>query len=294
MIRFSWFYSSIAILFLFCGSDLHGQIAVTDDLQRIITLPAPAKQVVSLAPSITETLFAIDAGDQVAGVTDYCNYPPKAKTKHRVGGVINPSIETIISLKPDLIIVSMEGNVREDFNTLVDLGVPVFVTNPRTFEGIHKSIRDIGALTGRREQAARLVWSMRKREDSIKAFSKEEKKKTLCIVSLQPLIVVGSKTFLSELLDLAGARNVAGSMPSTYPAISREAVIKQNPEVIIVMSDAVSNTEDLVSHYPEWKQLDAVRDARVFRIDSDLVSRPGPRAIDALATLFHLLHGEQK
>ena len=187
------------------------QIEILDDLNRTVSLPSSAQRIVSLAPSITETLFAIAAGNQAVGVTDYCNYPKEATAKAHVGGITNPSIETIVSLQPDLIILSMEGNVREDFEKLLGFGIPVFVSNPRTLHGIYKSIEDLGILTDRTEEAAQLVHSMQAREESVIRTVPKTKKRTLLIVSLQPLIVVGGGTFLSELLSIAGAMNLAGS-----------------------------------------------------------------------------------
>lgn len=287
-------YSCCVVLFLTTQAGLSFQISLVDDLDRTVSLPSPAQRVVSLAPSITETLFAVGAGDQVAGVTDYCNYPEEAKHKPRVGGIVNPSMEAIISLKPDLIILSMEGNVREDFSKLLSFGIPVFVTNPRTLAGIYKSIYDIGMLTGYREQASQLVHTMQAREESVRSAAQGKKRKVLFIVSLQPLIVVGSKTFLAELIDLAGGLNIAGMSVATYPTYSREAVVAENPEILFLMSDVPADPHGLVNLYPEWKQTDAEKNGNVFSVNADIVSRPGPRAIDGLETLFHFLHGEQK
>lgn len=267
------------------------QITVTDDLGRAVTLPQIPARIVSLAPSITETLFAIGAGDQVAGVTDYCNYPAGAATKARVGGMINPGVETIVGLRPDLILLSMEGNVRDDFRTLTSLGIPVFVSNPRTLRGIDKSITDVGMLTGRTEQAARIVQEMQARERAVVApIRARVEPSVLLIVSLQPLMVAGSGTFLSEILTLAGGRNLAGSSPSTYPLFSRETVVEQNPDVLLVLSDAGGDIRNVTDLYPEWRRLAAVRRNRVHLVDSDLLSRPGPRAAEALEHVAGLLH----
>lgn len=271
------------------------QISLVDDLQRKLTLDSPAKRVVSLAPSITETLFAIGAGDRVVGVTDYCNYPAEAKTKQRVGGVINPNIETIISLKPDLIVLSMEGNVREDFNKLTSFGIPVFVTNPRNLAGIYTSVAQLGSLTGQSAQAMTLVHSLKMRADSIVlAASSSKSRNALLFVSLQPIIVVGRGTFLAELIELAGGINTAAHTSSTYPAYSREAVLKDNPDVLIFMSGILSNPAELSQFYPEWKTLNAFRRKKIFVIDSDIVSRPGPRAVDGLEMLYKLIHEGQE
>lgn len=287
------FYFLSGILFLTARA-LSAPLSILDDLSRVVVLSSPAQRIVSLAPSITETLFAVGSSDQVVGVTDYCNFPESAKKKTRVGGVVNPSIEAIISLTPDLIILSMEGNVREDFNKLLSFGIPVFVTNPRSLSGIHKSIMDIGVLTGHTQEAVRLVHGLQTREDSVTRAAFPPGKRILFIVSLQPLIVVGSNSFLAELLERAGGFNVAATSPSTYPTYSRESVVKEKPEVLFVMSDVVADVDQLVTLFPEWRGIDAVRTGSVHRIDADIVSRPGPRAIDGLEILFHFLHGEHK
>ena len=279
-----------SVLLLAVSYPAFSQISFVDDLNRTVTLSSPAKRIVSLAPSITETFFAIGAGNSVVGVTDYCNYPPEAKTKQRVGGVVNPSIETIVSLKPDLIVLSMEGNVREDFKKLTSFGIPVFVTNPRNLQGIYTSIEQLGTLTGRKETADRLVKSLRSRADSVHAIVvKGKRRSVLVFVSLQPIIVVGQNTFFAELIELAGGMNAVKKGASTYPTYSREAVLKSNPDVLIFMSDILANPANLVTLFPEWTKLNAYRHKRIFRIDADIVSRPGPRAVDGIETLHDLL-----
>ncbi len=271
----------------------NSQISLVDDLGRTVVRSAPAQRIVSLAPSITETLFAIGAGDQIVGVTDYCNYPAEAVTKQHVGGVVNPNIETIVHLKPDLIVLSMEGNVREDFTKLTSFGIPVFVTNPRNLLGIYTSVGQLGILTGRTTNAAQLVKSLRLRADSIRAIVANEKKQTVMIfVSLQPIIVVGQNTFLAELIGLAGGTNAVTKGTTTYPTYSREAVLKDNPDVLIFMSDVLTNSADLAQLFPEWTNLKAYRQRRVFRINPDIVARPGPRAIDGLEALHTLLRAK--
>jgi len=260
------------------------QVAVTDDLNRSIVFEQAATRIVSLAPSITETLFALGVGNRIVGVTDYCNYPAEAPTKPHVGSMLSPSIETIVGLEPDLVVMSMEGNTREAFDLLDNLGVRVFVTNPRTLDGIYKSIINLGILTGATDEAGELVHKMKQREDLLRA-GVTQKTKTMMIVSLQPLLVVGADTFLAELLSIAGGENVAAETGLTYPAYSRESVIATNPDVILLTSGLLGSPDDLVSLYPEWQRLTAVKDKRVFVVDSDIVSRPGPRAIDGLEAI---------
>jgi iron complex transport system substrate-binding protein len=279
------------VFLLLISGQLCAQIRVHDDLHRAISLAAPAQRIVSLAPSITETLFALGAGDQIAGVTDYCTYPAEARTKPRVGGVINPSIEAIVGLRPDLVVMSMEGNTRQDFEKLVELGVPVFVSNPRSLEGIFHSIKQLGVLTGRADTARRLVEHLRTRAAQIAArAARLSKPSVLLFVSLQPMIVVGRGTFMAELIERAGGRNCAAHSASSFPAYSREAVLKDDPDVLIFLSDVLPDSAALVRLYPEWSGLRAVRANALLRVEADIVSRPGPRVVDALEMLFRFLH----
>lgn len=267
------------------------QIRVVDDLGRSVSVPEPAQRIVSLAPSLTETLFAIGAGDAVAGVTSYCTYPAAAAKKPKVGGMVNPNLEAIVALRPDLIVLSMEGNVREDFDRLTALGVPVFVSNPRSLAGIRTSIQQLGALTGRAGAAGELSHKLAAQEDEIIRGVSGPKARTLLIVSIHPLIVAGGRTFLNELLVAAGAVNLAARFPSTYPTLSREAVVSEDPDLILVASDVVADTRLLFNEFPEWKTLKAAERNSIYRFDADLVSRPGPRSVEALRLIAQLVRG---
>ena len=276
----------------FAAAIAAGQVSLVDDTGRTVSLRAPARRVVSLAPSITETLFAVGAGDRVAGVTDYCNYPPEARRLPRVGGMINPNIETIVALKPDVVLLSMEGNIRDDYRKLASLGIPVFVSNPRTLDGIYRSITQIGTLTGREEDAARTVQEMKAREQAARARAGKSPVRTLLVVSIQPLIVAGRNTFINELLVAAGGVNLAAFAKGNYPAYSRETVVANNPDAILITSDAISDVGSLTRTFPEWTIVSAVRHRKVYAVNADIVSRPGPRAVLALESLVHLLHPE--
>jgi iron complex transport system substrate-binding protein len=266
------------------------QDTFTDDLQRRVTIRVPAQRIVSLAPSITETLFAIGAGAQVVGVTDYCTYPAEARRKPRVGGIINPSIEAIIGLRPDLVIMSMEGNVRDDFRKLTSLGVSVYVTNPRTLQGIYASMTQLGSITGTADSAARVVARLRLREQAVRARAGKIPVRTLMVVSLQPLIVAGRNTFIQELLEAAGGVNLAAYAKGNYPVYSRETLLANNPDVILLTSDVLGDVSALPRMFPEWYIVSAIRHKRVYRVEADLVSRPGPRALDALESIVYILH----
>jgi iron complex transport system substrate-binding protein len=269
----------------------HTQIVVTDDLGRVVVLRAPAQRIVSLAPSLTESLFAIGAELRIAGVTTFCNYPERARDIPPVGGMINPSIEAIVSRSPDLITLSMEGNTRTDFTKLTSLGIPVYVSNPRTLSGIYHSIEQLGILTGLTAQARTLIDSLKRKEQVLRSAVSPQPVSTLFFVSLQPLIVAGKNTLLNELLTIAGARNIADGLPGNYPVISREVVLHENPEVLLLTTDLAGDSETLTALFPEWTLLNAIRQHRVYRLNTDVVSRPGPRAVEGLELLIACLHG---
>ena len=265
------------------------ELSLRDDLGRQVSLDAPAKRVVSLAPGLTESLFAIGAGDEVVGVTTYCTYPPEAQSRQSVGGMTTPSVEAITALSPDLVVATVEGNVREDVLTLERIGIPVFVTNPRTLEGIRRSLTQLGTLTGHEEEAIRLAGTLKDREDSLREKAPLPPVRALLVLALRPLVVAGSGTFLDDLMRTAGAENLGASSVGSYPTISRESVAARDPEVLMLLSDAVRDTARLLEEFPEWRTMTAVREGRLVILDSDLLSRPGPRAVEALAQLSSVL-----
>ena len=263
-----------AVLLLLSPVQLWAQILLVDDLHRTVTLAAPARRVVSLAPSVTETLFAIGAADQVVGVTDYCNYPPEARRKTHVGGMINPSIEALLGLNPDLVVLSMEGNMREDFRRLTSLGVPLFITNPRTLGGIYRSIEQLGKLTGRADSAQQLA----ARERAARSRAPQSPVRSLFVVSVEPLMVAGRNTFMHELLTAAGGTNLAAFTRGTYPTYSRETLVANNPDVIFITSDAIASTASIDAMFPEWGFTSALRHKRVYLVDADMMNAPTDRA----------------
>jgi iron complex transport system substrate-binding protein len=267
------------------------KVVVTDDLGRTVTLPAPARRIVSLAPSLTESLFAIGAGSLVVGRTTFCDYPAEARRVAEVGGMTNPSIERVVALTPDLVVVSMEGNLREDARRLSDLGIPVYVSNPRTLSGIYHSLEHLALLTGRRTEGSHLVDSLRSRERLLEGRMPTVHPSVLLFVSLRPLMAAGANTLLDDLLRRAGGRNLAGALRGHYPTISREAVLVHDPEVIVCTSEIMAGPDVLLTLFPEWSRLQAVRNGKVVPIDANVISRPGPRALQGLALLITALHG---
>ena len=266
--------------------------ALIDDLGHSVALSNPPRRIVSVAPSLTEIVYLLGSDSSLVGVTDYCDYPEAAKKKARIGGMLNPSIERILALDPDLVLMSGSGNLKSDYDQLTSAGVRVFVSYPRSIEGVLKSIRDCGVLTGRQPAADSMTNLLRARCDSLSRFAATRKgASVLMLLSLNPLIAIGPGTFLNELLTMANGKNIVRDSSMAYPVISREEVIRRQPDVIIATNDIVRSKGDILAAYPEWKSLTAIRNGRVTLVDASCVSRPGPRIVDGLESILHAIHG---
>lgn len=264
---------------------------ITDDIGRKVSLDNPPQRIISLAPSITEMLFAIDSGAALVGVTDYCNYPPAAKRITSVGGMIVPNFERIAALQPDLILVTVEGNSKEDFIKLESLGYKIFVTNPRTIDDIYLSFAYFGKILRKDTTTAKLIQKLKVREQHIRQkVMKEKNPKVFTIISLKPLMTAGPSTFIHQLLVKAGSKNIAEKAAVPYPILNREEIIHQQPDFLIVTNEAAPSVQTLLKEFPEWKDLHAIQNGKVLIIDGDLLSRPGPRIIDGLEILARVFH----
>jgi iron complex transport system substrate-binding protein len=289
-------YSVLVLLWVAsCTGDRErplGPVSAVDDLGRTVNLQSPAQRIVSLAPSITETLFTLGLDSTVIGVTDFCDYPPRARQRAHVGGMLNPALEKIVSLRPDLVLMSGSGNVQTDFTKLSKLGLTVFVTYPKTLDGIFKSILDIGALVGRPATADSLVRALRSREANIQHQAHQHKvRSVLFLVSVRPLISVGPGTFIAEMIRQCNATNISENAPIAYPMLSREEILSGDPDCIVVTSDAVKDRSEVMDAFSEWQHLRAITDSAVTLVDADLVTRPGPRIVEGLAALCSAIHG---
>jgi len=268
-----------------------GTQAVLDDFGVGVHLPRNPQRIVSLAPSVTETLFALGVEGQVIGVTDFCDFPEAARGKPKVGGILNPNIERIVELKPDVVIMSTSGNMRGDYDKLKALGVSLFVTNPRSLNGVLKSIRDLGSLIHREDTADSVVAALRAKLRRLEETTKTKSTpRVLFLLSLNPIVTVGQGAFLDELITLAHGHNISGDAGMPYPMISREEIYIREPEVILATHDVAMSVNEVLAAYPEWSRLPAVRDKRVVLLDANLVTRPGPRIVDALEAIILGIH----
>ncbi len=280
------------------SADNDAATRITDSLGRSVTLSATPRRIVSLAPSVTEILFAIGAGTLVVGDTSYCNFPPEADALPEVGGFSAKSIsvEAIVGLQPDLVIAGTASQ-QPVVESLEQLDIPVLVLAPDSFDAVYAGIAQLGEITGHTSAADQVVADMRSRVDAVTARVAEipaaERPSVFWEVSDDPLYTSGPQTFVGQLIELAGATNLFADAQEDYPQISAETVVERNPDIIIgPSSQAEKLTPVLLSRRPGWSSVQAVRDSRVYTLDGDIVSRPGPRLVEALETLADVLYGD--
>jgi iron complex transport system substrate-binding protein len=285
----------ILVIPLLFGTEGEAPAAIfTDEVGRTIEINGPPQRIISVAPNVTEILFALGLEDRLVGVSIYCQYPPKALKKEKIGGYINPSLEKIVALRPDLVIGIAEGDLRTFVDKLASLKVPVYITNPRDALEVLTSIRKIGEVTFAPEPASRIVRSMeeriRKVQDKVRG---RPRPRVLHILDFNPLISAGKGTFVDDLIRLAGGRNVAEAATGKYPRFSMEEVLVQDPEVILLAS--MKSQDPLVKQrrwWERWKTISAVKLGRIYVLDSDLIHRPSPRMADGLEQVARAIHPE--
>jgi iron complex transport system substrate-binding protein len=263
-----------------------------DDRGKLIVLKKTPNRIVSLAPAATEMLFAIGVGDKVVGVTTYCDYPPATKNIPKVGGFINPSLESIVKLKPDLI-VAMRGNPLSLLERLEKMGYPVFALNPKSISDVLIGMKKLGELTGSKE-ANRVVRDLKARLERIRkrveGIPYERRPKVVIELWDNPLIVFGKGSIGDEVIERAGGKNIITGKIA-YPQISLETLIEKQPDVIILSHmTKVQNPLKEVKKRANWDKLKAVREGRVYAIDADIIDRPGPRLIQAVEILHRMLY----
>jgi len=265
---------------------------VHDMLGREVVLPAPPRRIVSLVPSVTEILYALGAEDLLVGVTTFCDFPPAARQKPKVGGMVNPSLEAIVSFRPDLVLVTREGNRESTVQQLVGLGIPIYVVSPKNFSGVLESITRIGQLTGREEAARRIAGNVGQRADRVReAIRGRPRPSVLYLLWADPVIVPGRDTLITDLIRMAGGASVSAEEWSEWPRLSLEQVVAKAPDVIIMATHSSPQVDDALRRWREQKiLLPAFRTGRVHTIDGNLVHRPGPRIVDGLEALARAIH----
>ncbi len=266
----------------------------TDEVGRTVEVSGPPQRIVSVAPNVTEILFALGLGDRLVGVSTFCQYPPEALKIEKIGGYINPSLERIVALRPDLVVGIAEGDLRTFVDKLAALKIPVYISNPRDALEVLTSIRKIGEVTFAQEPARKIVRSMEEKIRSIRdKVQGRPRPRVLHILDFNPLISAGKGTFVDDLIRLGGGRNVAETATGKYPRFSMEEVLVQDPEVILLAS--MKSQDPLVKQrrsWERWKTISAVKQGRIYVLDSDLIHRPSPRMVEGLEQVARAIHPE--
>ena len=268
-------------------------VTITDDDGVSVTLDAAPRRLITFAPSVTEIVYALGLGDELVGVSGkYDDYPPAAKQVQEVGGAgdfgVDPNIETVVSLEPDLLLTIEGGDAWK--SRLRELGVPVFTLDATGLDDLLHDIDTVGRLTGAVEAATALTARMAAEDRRIEdAVAGEARVSCFFEVYYPPLTTVGPGTFISDLLDRAGCDSTSASATSDYPQWSVDDLVRDSPDVYLVSSES-GVSPDAVQKRPGFDAIDAVASGAVVLIDSDLVSRPGPRIVDGLRLLAEALH----
>ena len=265
---------------------------VTDEAGRRVTLPVKIDRIVSLAPNLTEIVYAVGAGDRLVGRTSYCDYPPPAKSVTEVGDTLHPSVERIIALKPQVVLVSTASQLENFTRQLDEQKIAVYVTNPQSLDQVFASIEKLGNLFGKSDVAAKLLDDLRRRAKTVESATAPLKPvRVFYQVSDQPLYTIGRDAYLTDLIKRAGGISVTADVPTAFPRFSDEAALASKPDAIILPTGgSMGNANAAVA--PALKNSPAVRDHRVYKINDDLLSRPGPRLVDGLEQLAKTLHPE--
>jgi iron complex transport system substrate-binding protein len=279
--------------FLACPVNSPGK-TFEDVLGRKVSLAGDPIRIISLAANLTEILYYLGLEDRVVGVTNFSNYPPAALEKPRVGSYVNLNVEKIISLSPDLVIGTRDGNSSGDVALLEQAGISVFIVNPRSVESVISSVARIGTICGIPEKADSMAADLTRRLESVRSAIQYKKKPLVFLqINIVPIMTVNKTTVHNDLIRLAGGVNMTADEPITYPRISVEEVIRREPEVIIISSmERGGRFEKAKKDWMQWTSLPAVKNKRVCLIDSDLIDRPSPRIIDGLEAMARIIHPE--
>jgi iron complex transport system substrate-binding protein len=281
-------------LFIFFPQNGFAEKKVFDQLKREILVPDSPKRIVSLAPNVTEIIFALKKDDILAGVTLFSDYPEKAKTLPKVGSYVRLNIEKIISLKPDLCIAIKDGNPKYVIDKLEMLNIPVYAVDPRDLNSVIETIIEIGELLNASKNAEKLAYDMRKRIKKIKklAAKAKTKPKVFFQIDTENIISVGTNTFLHQLIVLSGGKNLAEGK-TAYPRFNIEKVIMMAPDIIIITSMKEAGAfEKAKRDWQRFKSIPAVKNEKILLADADILNRPSPSLVDGLEWLFSVLHPE--
>jgi len=257
-----------------------------------VPLAKHVDRVITLAPNLTEIVFAVGGGDRLVGNTTYCDYPAEAKTIAKVGDSLQPSLERIIALRPQVVLISTASQLEVFTQQLHDQNISVFVTDPHDIEGVFRSIEQVGQILGQTERASQLVKQLRERTTAVeRAVQNTKALRVFYQASDEPLYTAGREAFVTDLIRRAGAVSVTADVSGAWPKYSKESALAANPEAIILPTGGSMGAAN-ASVTEALRKSPAVREGRVYKINDDYLARPGPRLIDGLEAMARALHPE--
>lgn len=261
-------------------------VVLTDDAGKTVSLPAPAKRILTLAPHLTELLFAAGAGNRIVGTVEYSDYPEAAKRIPRVGNHDSLDLERILGLKPDLIVVWLNGNAQKQLDKLLGLGIPVYYNQPKTLSDVPRAILAMGRLAGTEAEATRTAGEFRNRVAALRTRYAGRAPVTLFYqIWSKPLTTLNGRHLVADVISLCGGKALFADLEPIAPAVAQEAVIQADPDAII----SSSLLRDGLNLWEKWPRMRAVKNGNLFAINGDLISRHGPRIAEGAEQLCEIL-----
>jgi iron complex transport system substrate-binding protein len=268
---------------------VHASRIVTDETGRKVIVPDHPHRVVCLVPSVTDTVFALGLGDDVVAVSDYTTYPPEALKKPSIGSLVKPSIETILSFHPDLVLGTSIPGSTETAAQLQMVGIPVYFVDPHGVAGILQSVKNVGQALNRVPQATALNANLARRIEAVKARTADKPKPRILVpVWYDPIVTIGKNAFITEIVEAAGARSVTDDLIPDWPQISMETVIARAPDALLLIRGGKISI-GMLQNRPGWSSLPVIQAGKVYYVDSG-IQDPSPVAINALEELAREFH----
>lgn len=266
-------------------------LTITDSLRREVILEKAPRKLISLAPAITEILFAIGADEQLVGVTEYCDYPAEAQKLPQVGDFANPNFEVIVDSEPEVIFVA--AGIQEDLiERFTQLGIKVIALDAENVEQVLENILSAGEITNHSQEAEELVANLEQRIKTVKEKVAASSNTPTVFFEVwdDPLMTAGPGSFIHDLIQLAGGENIAGDVADRFVEFSQEVLLERNPEIYLLNNHA-HQPEDIKTR-PGYGGLQAVQNNQVYTVEDDLVTLPGPRIVDGLEQMAKIIHPE--
>jgi iron complex transport system substrate-binding protein len=279
----------IILAFLWISLPALAARTLTDDVGRSVTVPDHPHRLICLMPSLVDDVYALGASSEVIAVSDDTKYPLEAKTKPKVGPPLSPSLETIVSLHPDLVLASGELNRGETVSELQKLGISVFTVMVHGIDGIYKSIASIGRALNREQEADRLVGSLKEREKVVRQrVAGKPVVNVLMPIWYDPVMTIGKNAYITGLIEAAGGHSVTSDLDEEWPEISLESVLARAPDALLLVRGSKMSVEAIRTR-PGWRMMAAVKNKRIYYVD-DRIESPSPVALDALEDLAKQFH----